>query len=543
MNTQHSQWPATLVLAGWLVAFFALSMSNLANAANTSTADHSKFKELQQTFQSGPDVTKACLTCHTEAASQIHKTKHWTWEFLNPENNQRLGKKNVMNNFCISISQNYAFCTSCHTGYGWKDKNFDFSSENNVDCLVCHDRTGNYRKLPGLAGHPAYKEMEFPPGSGKIVKPVDLAKVAQKVGKTSRDTCGACHFNGGGGDGVKHGDMDSSLASPEKELDVHMDSVGLDFTCSTCHKTSSHDVPGSRYTPTAMDKEQAHIRGKADNSNPATCQSCHGNQPHPVNLVKLDNHGKKLNEHTRKIACQTCHIPSFARGGVATKMSWDWSTAGKMGPDGKPMTKKDEKGHVIYDSRKGDFVMGENVVPEYFWFNGKVKYTLLGDKVSKSDIATPINRIDGSPADGKSMIWPMKVMRGTQPFDPVNHTLVMPHTAGNDDIGYWKNYEWEKAIADGMKNMGAPFSGKVDFIKTEMYWPITHMVAPKEDALDCVSCHSNDSRLKNVQGIYMPGRSDNNKMLDMAGWTLALLTLLGVIIHGAGRIYMSNRKG
>ena len=66
------------------------------------------------------------------------------------------------------------FCTSCHAGYGWKDKNFDFSSENNVDCLACHDTTGNYKKLPGLAGHPVYKEMELPPGSGKIVKPVDL---------------------------------------------------------------------------------------------------------------------------------------------------------------------------------------------------------------------------------------------------------------------------------------------------------------------------------------------------------------------------------
>jgi len=543
MKTQRPQWPAALAFAGWLAALCALTVGNLANAANPSTADHTKYKELQQAFQSGPEVTKACLSCHTEAAKQVHKTKHWTWEFLNPENNQRLGKKNVMNNFCISISQNYAFCTSCHAGYGWKDKNFDFSSENNVDCLVCHDTTGNYKKLPGLAGHPVYKEMEFPPGSGKIVKPVDLTTVAQKVGKTSRDNCGACHFFGGGGDGVKHGDMDSSLAAPDKELDVHMDASGADFTCGTCHKTSSHEVPGSRFTPTAQDKGGVHVRGKADTSNPATCQACHGNQPHPVNLTKLEDHGNKLNEHTSKIACQTCHIPAIARGGVATKLSWDWSTAGKMGPDGKPMTRKDDKGHVTYDSKKGDFVLGENVVPEYFWFNGKVKYTLLGDKVDKSKGVTPINRIEGNPSDGRSMIWPMKVMRGKQPFDPVNQTLVMPHTAGNDDIGYWKNYDWEKAIADGMQNMGAPFSGKVDFIQTEMFWPITHMVAPKENALDCESCHSDNSRLQNVKGIYMPGRGDNNKLLDTAGWALALLTLLGVIIHGAGRIYMSYRKG
>jgi octaheme c-type cytochrome (tetrathionate reductase family) len=542
MKTQHPQRATAVMFAGWLLTLCALAMSNMAGAASTSTADHSKFKQLQQPFATGPDVTKACLSCHTEAATQVHKTKHWTWEVLNPENNQRLGKKNVLNNFCISISQNYASCTSCHAGYGWKDKNFDFSSQNNVDCLVCHDSTGTYSKPPGLAGHPVYKAMELPVGSGKILKPVNLNKVAQKVGKSSRDTCGACHFSGGGGDGVKHGDMDSSLAAPDKELDVHMDSSGLDFTCGTCHKTSSHEVPGSRYTPTARDKGGAHMRGKADNSNPATCQACHGNQPHPVSLAKLDNHGKKLNEHTSNIACQTCHIPGFARGGVPTKLNWDWSTAGKMGPDGKPMTKKDAKGHVTYDSRKGDFVLGENVVPEYYWFNGKVTYTLLGDKVSKSDVATPINRIEGSPTDGKSMIWPMKVMRGTQPFDPVNQTLVMPHTAGNDKIGYWKNFNWENAIADGMQNMGAPFSGKVDFIKTEMFWPTTHMVAPKEKALTCAQCHSAGGRLQNVKGIYMPSRGDNNRWLDMIGWTVALLTLIGVLIHGAGRIY-THRKG
>ena len=127
MKTQLPQWSVFVAFAGWLVTLCALTMSSLAGAANSSTADHSQFKELQQPFASGPDVTKACLTCHTEAAKQVHLTKHWTWEFLNPENNQRLGKKNVLNNFCISISQNYAFCTSCHTGYGWKDKNFDFS--------------------------------------------------------------------------------------------------------------------------------------------------------------------------------------------------------------------------------------------------------------------------------------------------------------------------------------------------------------------------------------------------------------------------------
>ena len=57
--------------------------------------------------------------------------------------------------------------------------------------------------------------------------------------------------------------------------------------------------------------------------------------------------------------------------------------------------------------------------------------------------AGKINRIGGSPTDGKSMIWPMKVFHGAQPYDPENRTLVTPHTAGNDDTAYWKNFGWE----------------------------------------------------------------------------------------------------
>ena len=508
-------------------------MIGAALAATVGTADHSKFEQLKKPFKSGPEVTKACLACHTEAAHQVMKTSHWTWEYTNPANGQRLGKKTVLNNFCIATAPNLPFCTSCHAGYGWDSAQFDFGKQDHVDCLVCHDTTGKYRKAPGKAGHPAYQDMEFPKGSGKIMKAVDLNAVAQKVGKSSRDNCGACHFSGGGGDGVKHGDMDSSLAAPEPNVDVHMDAAGLDFSCATCHKTTGHKVPGSRYAPMAMDKE-THIRGKADR-NPATCQSCHNSRPHK---------NARLNTHANKIACQTCHIPTIARGGVATKLSWDWSTAGKLSPEGKPITKKDSHGHVIYDSRKGDFVVGENVVPEYAWFNGQVKYTLINDKVVKGDKPTQINRFEGSATDGKSMIWPLKVFHGKQPYDPVNQTLLVPHTAGDKGTGYWDNFNWDRALMAGMEAAGAPYSGKFDFIETEMSWPITHMVAPKKDALTCAQCHQPKSgvgRLDKVEGIYMPGRRANS-WLDLIGWLAAAGTLVGVSIHGAIRIYMARKS-
>ncbi len=491
----------------------------------TSTADHSKFEELNKEFKTGPEVTKACLSCHTEAAKQLHKTKHWTWEYVNPENKRRLGKKNVLNNFCITPRSNYRYCTACHIGYGWKDDNFDFTSEVNVDCLACHDTTGTYNKPPGKAGLPA----DF----------VKLKKVAKKVGKTSRDTCGSCHFFGGGGDGVKHGDMDSSLAMPDEDLDVHMDAVGLDFSCATCHSTSSHQVPGSRYSPTAMETKGIQVRGKDEDRNPATCRSCHGTAPHETDEII----GIKLNGHTDELACQTCHIPTIARGGVATKLSWDWSTAGKLTPEGEPVVEK-EHGHVTYHGKKGNFVYGADIAPEYAWFNGKVKYTLLGDEIDKNTDVVKINSFGGAPNDGESRIWPIKVMRGKQPYDPVNKTLVVPHTVArddNDDTAYWKNYDWGKAITDGMHEVGASYSGKYDFIKTEMTWPITHMVAPAKNALQCKECHSENGRMKGLPGVYLPG-SKSSPWIERIGWLLILSVLVGILIHGSIRIITARRR-
>ncbi|MDO9596299.1 MAG: tetrathionate reductase family octaheme c-type cytochrome [Azoarcus sp.] len=526
---------ATALLAGCL---FLLGSGPAEGALpKTTTADHGKFEELQREFASGPEVTKACLSCHTEAAKQVHRTKHWTWEFINTENNQKLGKKNVINNFCISIPQNTPFCTTCHVGYGWKDNSFDFSSQENVDCLVCHDTTGTYKKIPGTGGMAFGKDLELPPGSGRIVKGVDLGMVAREVGKTSRDTCGSCHFFGGGGDGVKHGDLDSSMAAPDTDLDVHMDAIGLDFTCGTCHATSSHDVPGSRYTPTAKDEGGAHMRGKqAEGGNPATCVACHDTTPH-----KTGDHAERLNHHADKLACQTCHIPEFARGGVPTKMVWDWSTAGERDAEGKQVVRKDEKGKITYESRKGDFINATNVKPEYRWFNGEITYTLVDDKIDPTHQPIGINRINGSASDGKSLIWPMKIMRGKQPYDAENMNLVMPHTAGDDDYGYWKNLNWANAIESGMQESGMPFSGKYDFVSTEMYWPINHMVAPKDKALACNECHAKEGRLAGIDGIYLFAQ-DNNRWVDTIGWTLALLTLLGVIGHGLIRIIASKKS-
>ena len=232
--------------------------------ASDSTADHTKFRELQGPFASGPEVTRACLSCHTEAGQHFMKSLHWTWEFIHPKTGQKLGKKTLINTFCTNARGNEGMCAQCHAGYGWKDDSFDFTDETNIDCLVCHDRTGTYYKTPNSPGNPSCSVMF----EGKA--PIAWARVAQGVGLPGRENCGSCHLYGGGGDGVKHGDLDSSLKRPSPSLDVHMDAEGLDFACTKCHVYNRHLVTGSRYQVQAHDLGGPASRDSAAMSPPAS---------------------------------------------------------------------------------------------------------------------------------------------------------------------------------------------------------------------------------------------------------------------------------
>jgi len=428
--------------------------------------DHSTIKILEGPFDSPQQVTSTCLSCHPNAAEEIMGTVHWTWEITNEKTGQMLGKRNLINNFCISIESNEPRCTSCHISYGWEDNTFDFEAKENIDCLVCHDTTGTYQKFPTGAGYPATTDTEFPAGSGNIFSAPDYAYIAQNIGQTSRETCGACHFYGGGGDYVKHGDLDSSLIDPAFEIDVHMSADGADFDCTTCHMTEDHKIAGSRYLEAPEDWQG--------------CESCHTTEPHEI---------ASLNHHTEKVSCQTCHIPEFARGGLPTKMTWDWSTAGQLGANGKPLVTKNDDGQVIYDGKKGNFTYESNVIPDYVWYNGNVSYTLTGEEIDPSQ-PVHINDFLGDKDDPTAKIYPVKTFTAVQPYDSGNNTLAIPHLFGSDDAAYWKSFDWDASIAAGMDYAGLNYSGQYDFVESIMYWPTTHMVAPISEALECHECHT-----------------------------------------------------
>jgi octaheme c-type cytochrome (tetrathionate reductase family) len=435
------------------------------------------------------------------------RSNHWNWsrlEYLPGRGVRSVGKRNVINNFCIGVTDNQEGCSRCHAGYGLDGANFDFNDPNNVDCLVCHDQTDTYAK--GLAGKPAAD--------------IDLKKIAQNVGIPRESNCGACHFDGGGGNNVKHGDLEQGLLTANRGVDVHMAADGADLDCVACHKTENHRMLGKLYSVSSMNLDRS------------TCEQCHGDSPHSAAV---------LNEHTAKVACQTCHIPTYAKVNE-TKLAWDWSRAGRL-RDGQPFEIKDVAGNPVYASIKGSFKWAKDVKPEYVFFNGVADHYLLGDKLAAAR-PVAINSLHGSYDDPDAKIIPVKIHRGRQIYDPVTNMLIQPKLYAREkgEGGFWKDFDWGKAAEEGMKASSLPYSGHYAFVDTVMYWPVNHMVAPKEKAMQCVECHTRvNSRMASLAGFYMPGR-DRSDLVDNLGTLTILGSFAGVLAHAFFRVLARSKR-
>jgi octaheme c-type cytochrome (tetrathionate reductase family) len=477
-------------------------------AKQVQSVEHAKLAALQQPFTSPRDVTTACLSCHTERGNEVMASSHWNWsrrEYVPGRGIRRIGKKNILNNFCIGVSSNLAGCDKCHAGFGLVDARFDFRDVRNVDCLGCHDQSNTYVRTGGGVPDPA----------------VDLRRVAQSVGRPTRANCGTCHLYGGGGNNVKHGDLEEALFDPPRELDVHMASDGANLQCVDCHTATNHRMLGKLYSISSMNRDRS------------TCERCHTSIAHESDV---------LNEHTLKVACQTCHIPAFARVN-ATKMTWDWSTAGAL-RNAAPFEEKDAAGNIVYASIKGTFAWATNVVPDYVWFNGTAGHYLMGDAAAP-DAPIPLNTLFGSYDDPDARIVPVKTHRAKQIYDPVTRMLIQPQlfAAAKGEGAFWRDFDWQRAAENGMRSVGLPYSGRYAFVETRMTWPVNHMVAPKEQALTCTQCHTRDhSRLAAVEGLYLPGR-DRNWLVELLGRGAVLTAIAAVLVHGAGRASRSRKRG
>jgi len=408
----------------------------LVIAYSAFAQDHSE--NVSGPFENVMQVTEECLMCHDDAGAEVLHSNHWNWltstlaasiEFKTIDSNHV-----PINNFCIAVSDSSAQCTTCHLPFSGQDESFVFNAAENIDCLVCHDQTGTYKRSPF--------------GNGLPEEEMDLLAIAQSVGKPTDKNCGTCHFGGSGGVLMRSMAMDKSLINPTEEIDYHIGGLGLG--CGDCHETKSHNIS---------------VESKA------ACENCHDAEPHEKAL---------LNQHSSAIACQTCHIPTYARTEPAITF-WDWS---KAGDDRESV--KNEFGEENYYKSKGELVWAKNIRPEYYWNNGSDDYFELGEKNEK-DKLIDFNKPAGKISDPDSKISPYKVMRVRQPYDPANKQLIIPLISGDD--GYSTTSNWVSASEIGMQKINLEFSGNVDFIETKMYWPINHMVMSADNALKCTSCH------------------------------------------------------
>ena len=448
------------------------------NDCNTAGSDAYKPPQLHRGYfvENPYEGTESCMNCHGNVGDEIITTGHFKWEGVasNIEGFEggMHGKNDVLNNFCIAIPTNEDRCTQCHIGYDYSDASYDFGDRNNVDCLVCHDQTGTYAKAIKTAGRPDPS--------------VDLQLVAQSVaengGSPTIDNCIDCHAKAGGGDNVKHGDLSMSLVDTTREFDVHMGTDGGNFECVACHQVQrdmdgnllSHGIGGMPYHSV----EEGVMK---------QCDDCHGDRAN----IHVGSSVENIVAVHGTLACQTCHIPTFARN-QSTKTEWYWADAGQdIAPEDIPKI----LGRNAYDKKKGTFVWENNVRPTLRYFNGKYTKFLIGENdqytTEPAILAEPL----GDYTDPEAMIYPFKKMVGNQPADANNQTILVPHLFGTTGgpNPYWGKYDWDLAIRDGAAVTGQPYTGEFVFADTEMYLSVNHEVAPKEEAYgmgsDCGDCH------------------------------------------------------
>lgn len=264
--------------------------------------------------------TATCIGCHRAEAATMHQSVHYQWRGDASETvgltTTTAGKLGRINDFCIYPDINWigkmtnlkgevvdGGCARCHAGLGLKPTP-DVTQEQleNIDCLLCH--SPEYKRTVQQVNG----QFRFVPDTAKMT--VSLLQAAVDTRKPTTATCLSCHTHAGGGNNFKRGDIEVAHASATRDFDVHLASTaqgGAGLSCLSCHKTVGHRTAGRGVDLRPRDLPDA-----------VSCTNCHSPTPHGDN---------KINRHTARLDCTTCHIPAFAKV-AATDMLRDWSAPG-----------------------------------------------------------------------------------------------------------------------------------------------------------------------------------------------------------------------
>jgi hypothetical protein len=401
-----------------------------------------------------------CLTCHQKQADEVADSTHYRWigdapDMVNGAELQQGKLTNAVNSYCINILGNWAVCGSCHVGRGKRPDDPAATSEN-VDCLMCH--SAEY----------ASQRVRLGDGSMGVTTPSDT--MVQNLHRPNRTNCLTCHAKAGGGDGVKRGDLSLATATnSDPYFDVHMNTSGKDLDCQACHVFQNHRVigKGSDLRPTDDLTRGAEV----------SCLTCHKDKD---TLAGHDT--EKINDHVARVACQTCHIPLYAK--VATEIHRDWRTH----HDGSPADGDSGPGHPYTEKLS-------ELTPIYAFWNRTSDNALLDDDANRTYDEKfdtyPTSRPIGGVNDGGSKLYPFKYK-----------TTVQPKTAADNRLIALDTFEYLKvsgdvvtAIQNGLVNMNYPFDTPYEWVQADTYQLLNHGINPDSGALQCADCHGTTAQM------------------------------------------------
>jgi Cytochrome c bacterial/Cytochrome c7 and related cytochrome c len=442
------------------------------------------------TFTTPAQVTAMCLTCHSGQGTAAVNSLHGMMPTLSPKviNAPGLSQKLAeINTFCSYPNPDMAAaaCLNCHPTLG----KFENLAATDIDCLQCHNDAYKRRFTPepdsakwvnvvdwmGLSKTyvPAYKkadgyfQIEFNWAAMPGITALDLVRGVKKPTTT---TCLSCHAKAGGSDWAKRGDLGLNSASATAAQDVHLASVangGAGLSCTSCHVPANHKIPGRgidlRPTETGVAVK--------------TCEQCHASMAtgggHAALGIRVEP-----DRHIKRLACQSCHIPAFGKGG-ATEMSRNWTL-----PVWNATLCNGQGAWAGEESKVA------NVVPDHVFFNGASYVYALGQTLNR------IDPISGSPlmadavggvndAVGVSKLVPIKRHKS-------NMAVMSSGTNAGKVIPFDVVWQFMTGFSDQAAERGKAFAGYTGshewkWVEAEM--AINHGVAPRADVAACTNCH------------------------------------------------------
>ena len=415
---------------------------------------------------------QVCAGCHPTKVNEVRNSAHYQWkgsaaEMVSGATQQGkivqadasgniLPGTSAMNAYCINILGNWNGCSSCHIGLGSQPT----TSSYNVDCLVCHQKLYKRKKVSGI----------IEPDTANMCVSMDTA--VKTVHRPTRDNCVQCHSFGGGGDNFKRGDLAAAHANTtDTVFDRHMATNGGNLRCQSCHIASQHKIAGRGSDLRPLDSTAI-----------VTCTNCHSNKAsssgHSTPAVDL---------HVGRLACQTCHIPTYAKNAAdtaaseATEIHRDWTmpewNAGKSRWEPTP-------------------TKANNLIPKYLHWNG----TSWGYNLKDNAVLDPqtgayqMSRPHGGINDINSMLYPFKYKTAKQAFASALNLIIPIDTAK-----YWSmptppavptTADINSAVVAGLANLSLNTTTPVTWVTTDEYQLIAHEVpTASNNVLTCTKCH------------------------------------------------------